>query len=88
MDSPPSPTQLQFYSLGKFNQKITLNLKCPAVLYLSPLTIIYTNYVKLIASNNQGKNFLFLSTYFSSYICTVLPCSGNYPPDSSLYFYF
>jgi len=73
MYSPPSPTQLQFYSLGNFNQKTTLNLKCPAVLYLSPLTIIYINHVKLIASNDQGKNFLFLFTYFSSYLyCAAL----------------
>lgn len=73
MDSPLSRTQLQFYSLGNFNQKITLNLKRPAVLCLSPLTIIYINYVKLIASNDQGKNFLLLSTYFSNYLyCAAL----------------
>lgn len=89
MDSLPSPIQLQFYSLENSNEKITLNLKCPAILYLSPLTIIYINHIELIASNDQGKAKSFLS--FSPIlvaVCTVLPCSENYPPDSCLYFYF
>lgn len=77
-DSPPSHIQLHFYSLRNFNQKFSLNLKCPAVLNLSPLTIIDINHTKLIASKDKAKAFFSFSPIWAA-TCAIMPCSGYYP---------
>lgn len=77
-DSPPSHIQLHFYSLRNFNQKFILNLKCPAVLNLSPLTVIDINHIKLITSKDKAEAFFSFSLILAA-TCAIMPCSGYYP---------